>query len=398
MPVIKNLTYPARSAAQTEALKNRIADINDGFKLSGIIPRLGLKGNSLILRYKDTNGKSKEISPRGVDISPPGIVEAQNVAAKISQAIRLGNYSDEWLELEIYRTVEKVVKAVLLAGTVRDDFASKWLKYRSGDRESSTRQKKATLYRYEAKLKRLYKLAEVDDDRPFDRELIDELMNLHSEGTDLRFRAKETLSIVCTVFGVVYSFRGIGKRVKSKPRDIPTDAEIEIGYHKFDNISGRFELPSKEFYQWCYGLISTYGLRPQEIFAIDMAKSFQSATHNWLFLDGSLCEGIKTGDRVIPPLHPKWVELFDLAVPKYIDSLSTDVTNKANQINRFWLRHQIGCRPYDLRHGYAIRGDKLGKTVVGMARAMGHDISTHVKIYQKWISIADQIESFHRQT
>lgn len=392
MPQSKNLTYPARIAVQSENLKNRIKQINADLKHSGILCKLAIRGNSLTIRYTDLTGKSKEISPLGVDKSPSGILTAQNIASKISQAIRLGNYSQKWLDTEIYRKIDK--KKTLTCGAVRDEFPNLWLKYRSGDSESTDRQKMVTLDGYIGALDRLYKLAGISDQRIFDGTLITELLDLYPERSDKRFRAKEVLSVVSTLYGITYNFRGIGKRPAPKQRSLPSDSEIILMFDLFITQQGKTTLDNRKFYQWAFGLIATYGLRPQEVFAIDLDKSFKAITSNWLFLNGKLCQGIKTGNRIVPPLLPEWIDLFDLKTPKYMEG-NARVDTKANNINKFFNRFGIGCKPYDLRHAYAIRSRKY-MSLLDAANAMGHDISTHVKTYQRWISDIDRIESVNQ--
>ena len=185
-PIGKDLQFPAKKLLAAENQIERVKLINQGFKISGNLCRLEVNKNSLLIRYKDLDGKRRSISPPNCDLSPPGILAAQNMATIISQALRLRNYSQEWLDLEIFHKTEKVKPIVLTAGMVRDEFPDKWLKYRSGDKESTDRQKLVTLYRYEVKLKRLYKLGKVDDSTPFDTKLITRLLALFPEHTDLK--------------------------------------------------------------------------------------------------------------------------------------------------------------------------------------------------------------------
>jgi integrase len=395
-PTEPKLGFPDRQLKRAENQVDRIKLINEDFKLSGILCRLGINKKTLFIRYQDLDGNRKTISPPGCDLSPPGILAAQNMATIISQALRLRNYSQEWLDLEIFHKTEKAKAIVLTIGVVQSELTDKWLKYRSGDTESTDRQKLHTLTNYVRALKRLAKLADLTDKHPFDRTTIKLMMDIYPEGSDKRFRAKETLSIICTIFGISYSFKGIGKRPKAKERKLPTDSKIIEKYHSMNCIKYT-SAASAKYYRWVFGILATYGLRPQEIAAIDKSKSFNPDLDNWLFLDGSLCDGIKTGDRAVPPLLSNWVELFDLkSYPDSPYSTKGDPQRRACMIADYFRAHDLGIRPYDLRHAYAIRGDKLGKPLVAMARAMGHDVSTHVKIYQKWISIKDQIESFNR--
>jgi integrase len=398
MPTSKDLSYVARKEKRDLAVIDRIKAINADFKLLGVLCKLQIKGkNGLVIRYRDPFGKQKDISPKGVDRSPDGIHKGEELCKIISQALRLGNYTDEWLETEIYKTLQKEVP--VNAGTVRDEFPERWLKHRSGDKESTDRQKRHTLLNYTNKLAKLYRDAKIADTMLFDGRLISRLLSLEPEGSNARNGTRQTLSVVCSIFGIEYNFKGIGKKPKPKERKIPSDDEILTMYGSFDLIDPGKDpkkIAAKEFYQWVFGILATYGLRPQETFAIDWNNSFKPNTKYWLFLKGSLVEGIKTGDRVIPPLHPQWVDLFDLANMPEASTSTNDVSLMANKINRYFKAHNIGCVPYDLRHAYVIRGDKLGVSAVKMARACGHDVATHVRIYQRYISVADQIESFDK--
>ena len=390
-PIGKDLSYPAKKAIAVENQVDRIKLINQDFKLSGILCRLRINKGSLFIRYQDLDGNRREISPPHCDISPNGILTAQNNASLISQALRLRNYSQEWLDLEIFHKHEKVKPIGLTIGTVRDEFSDRWLKYRSGDKESTNRQKLNTLTTYFRALNRLIKSAKLSDDRLFDATTIKLLIDLHAEGTDKRFRTKETLSIVCTIFGVIYSFRGIGKRPKPSARTLPMDSEIIKIYNSMSYFP-RANPVSAKYYQWVFGILATYGLRPQEIFAIDQSKSFNSELDNWIFLDGKLCDGIKTGDRIIPPLLPEWVELFDLKSYPNSPSTSDDLAKRGHRISEYFQSHKLGIRPYDLRHAYAVRTRRY-MSLLDAANAMGHDVATHTKIYQRWISDTDRIAS-----
>lgn len=391
-PIGKDLSYPAKKAIALENQTERIKLINEGFKLSGVLCRLGINKNTLFIRYQDLEGNRKTISPPGCDLSPPGILAAQNQATIISQALRLRNYSPEWLDLEIFHKTDKVKPIVLTIDTVRNEFPDRWMKYRSGDKESTNRQKLHTLTNYIQGLNRLVKSAKLPDDRPFDLKTIQLLIDLYPEGTDKRFRAKETLSIICVIFGINYNFKGIGKRPKPMSRELPTEIKIVEIYNLMNYIRHASSISTK-YYQWVFGILATYGIRPQEIAAIDKNKSFNSEFDNWLYLDGKLCGGIKTGDRIIPPLLPEWVELFQLkSCPNSPYSDDVDTQKKANAVADYFRIHKLGVRPYDLRHAYAVRTRRY-MSLLDAANAMGHDVATHTKIYQRWISDTDRIAS-----
>jgi hypothetical protein len=79
------------------------------------------------------------------------------------------------------------------------------------------------------------------------------------------------------------------------PKKIPTDQEIVEWYGKISNPQ----------WQYAYAVLATYGLRNHEIFHIE-----------WEFPNVRVIEGktnTATNTRLVYPLHPEWVEQFDLA-------------------------------------------------------------------------------------
>lgn len=175
-------------------------------------------------------------------------------------------------------------------------------------------------------------------------------------------------------------------------RKIPNDEEIIQGYSligmplsaftKRDNIT----LPKQ--WQWSYGMLATYGLRPHELFAVDLEAFIDPKnTFHLVNLNPQLTEGTKTGERScgIPPLYPHWVDLFNLKqinLPYNVGKLS----NKTAKLYIKFKTSNLGFRPYDLRHAYAIRGHRLRVPIKTMADYMGHTVQEHTKTYQRWMN------------
>ncbi|MDJ0616040.1 MAG: integrase [Calothrix sp. MO_192.B10] len=191
-------------------------------------------------------------------------------------------------------------------------------------------------------------------------------------------------------------------------RQVPTDEEIIQGFQQIGSplsiYTSKENAIAPEQWQWMYGMLATYGLRPHELFAIDL-QGFASAKNGFhlVSLNPSLTGGTKTGERTcgIPPLHPHWVELFDLkniTMPEPSGSLS----NQTAKIHIRFRNTNIGFRPYDLRHAYAIRGHRLRVPIKTMADYMGHTVQEHTKTYQRWMNEDVNLEIYrevviHRQ-
>lgn len=143
-------------------------------------------------------------------------------------------------------------------------------------------------------------------------------------------------------------------------------------------------------------MLATYGLRPHEVFAIDLdAYVCPSNKHHLLYLKPELIEGTKTGSRNcgIPPLHYEWVKLFDLKNVKPV-VLIGDLSHKVSDISRKFQKSDIGFKPYDLRHAYAIRGHRLRLPIKAMSDFMRHSVQEHTQTYQRWMDKDTNIEIY----
>ena len=174
-------------------------------------------------------------------------------------------------------------------------------------------------------------------------------------------------------------------------RKIPSDEEIikgfsTIGVDLSSHAGKDATLPQQ--WQWLYGMLATYGLRPHELFAVDL-QAFTDANNKFhlVYLNPSLTGGTKTGERTcgIPPLYPHWVELFDLKNIK-LPSSGGSLSNKTALIHIKFRNIGIGFKPYDLRHAFAIRGHRLQVPIKTMADYMGHTVQEHTKTYQRWMN------------
>lgn len=391
----KDLSYDGMTIRRAQALLNNISNINEDLKYEGYKVGLKIQGQGLQIRYRTSSGKWMYRSPKDVEISAHGIETARRLAFKIGNAVRDGIYTEDWYKAEIVGTVSDSSKPLTWESVILG-FSDLWLKYRSGDATSTDRQKSVSLKRYTTQLRLMDARKPLEPDAVFDSKAINILLALEPEGTDKRFRLRETLSIVCSMYNVTFNFKNIGKRPKAQKRDIPSDDLILATYKSFDVI---LEHPRSSDdtvlgYRWLFAVLATYGLRPQELFAIDLDKSFKTDKSYWLYLDESLTDGLKTGNRWVAPIFTHWVELFDLPNAKYPPLVSKSLGRRVASISDYFRQHKFELTPYSLRHAYAIRGRIIGIELMDMAASMGHDIAMHVKIYQRWIGVDERIKSF----
>ncbi|AFZ00281.1 site-specific recombinase (XisC) [Calothrix sp. PCC 6303] len=183
-------------------------------------------------------------------------------------------------------------------------------------------------------------------------------------------------------------------------RKIPSDEQITQGFELMGTplspYTSKDNLTFPDQWQWGYGMLATYGLRPHELFAVDLEAFCDSEnTFHLVKLNPTLTQGTKTGERScgIPPLHPHWVELFDLKNIKP-PSLGESLSNATAKLHFRFRNLGIGFKPYDLRHGFALRGHRLRVPIKTMSDYMGHSVHEHTKTYQRWMDEDTNLEIY----
>lgn len=184
--------------------------------------------------------------------------------------------------------------------------------------------------------------------------------------TRIRVRYCQTLQALAKFYGLdvnLKPYQGNYSPRKVSPRDLPTDEKIVEVYHSIPNPS----------WQWVYGAIACLGLRPHEVFHLDLSQ----------LPSARVLEG-KTGARVVYPIYPEWVELFKMA-----DVIKPDCSAKNNRdwgdrVAAAFKRYKLPFSPYDLRHAYAIRAMVTGVPDAVAAQWMGHSLLVHNRTYQRW--------------
>lgn len=186
-----------------------------------------------------------------------------------------------------------------------------------------------------------------------------------------RKRACEKLQALAHLAGVKVDLKpyiGNYGNSQTKPRDIPTDEQIIQARSLFDNSPA---------WQWAYGMMAAYGLRPHEIFHCEISQKN---------LTCHVLEG-KTDERICYPLHPNWAEewhLWEIKKPRCSGKTYRDYGKRVTVA--FW-RRDVPFNPYDLRHAYAIRASVIFNLPVAVAAAwMGHSPSVYLQTYQRWIN------------
>ncbi|MBD2449851.1 integrase [Nostoc sp. FACHB-152] len=238
-------------------------------------------------------------------------------------------------------------------------------------------------------------LKKLPQDLPMSAQALEVALERTKPNTSSRFFLVWQLKKFCEFCGIK-NFQTIYSYATPKPtptiRKVPTDEEIIQGFIKIGSplsvYASRENLTEPEQWQWAYGMLATYGLRPHELFAVDIEAFIDSTnTFHLVTLNPSLTEGTKTGERScgIPPIHPHWIELFDLKKVKLPYNEGT-LSNKTAKLQIKFRNAVVGFKPYDLRHAYALRGHRLRVPIKTMADYMGHTVQEHTKTYQRWMN------------
>lgn len=151
------------------------------------------------------------------------------------------------------------------------------------------------------------------------------------------------------------------------PRSLPEDSQIAEWRATITDPG----------WQWVYGMLAAYGLRPHEIYTCDLAD----------FPTVRVDEATKTGSRFVWPLFPEWAETWKLQ--QRVDPPLENIQGYSNaqlgtKTSKFFERWGK-CQAYDLRHCYARRCLEFGYSPEFGAKMMGHSPETHCRIYRRWI-------------
>ncbi|MBD1878084.1 hypothetical protein [Coleofasciculus sp. FACHB-T130] len=390
----KDLSYPAhrkKEALRTEHLQKKLLErlqtTKVNLKTDGVKVQLVRVGNTIALQFSaplrdgdkpTVAGRSTKQYKLGANCSwsVDGLTLADKYARQIGHHLLHKTFTWQWFDSEIAKKTEsKTTETPKTIGELIEEFKVKYFLVKKRGRQSETTFKKW-----------LKQLKALPTDKPLSGELIDQLVQATETGDHKRLSLVSALSIFCNTIGFDYNFKGLKSGYKPKDKKPPTDEEVKQYRLTFQ--------PSKycpgsqwESWRWLYGILATYGLRPHEVWAIDIPKFLDPAnTDNVITLDESLTEGLKTGNRVVFPLHPEWVEEFNLKNVKMPCSIS-NLDDRTSLVCRRFKNLKIPFTPHTLRHAYAIRGHVLGIPVKEMTNNMGHTVQVHTDTYQKYMSI-----------
>jgi len=167
------------------------------------------------------------------------------------------------------------------------------------------------------------------------------------------------------------------------PENLPTDEQIIEIWRSIKNPAWR----------WIYGMLAAYGLRPSEVFRLDLNR-FTRETESLRVL-----ENTKTGARLTFSCPASWREKFELWNGRYpnIRDIVTRTNNElAEKVSQEFRKLQIPHMPKDLRHAWCIRTALAEVPDTIAAKWAGHSVAVHTKTYHQAISEAQHRQVFER--
>jgi integrase len=331
-----------------------IATVNTRLKSAKTGVTLEPKGDRLTLRAtlppKPNSGKDKPYQQRiylGWYANPAGIKRAEAEAHKISENLLKDKFT--WADYQEIEGEQGQAAPLPIVSELVERFKVDKLSQGISDRTWKDD--------YEAVFKYL----------PQDVAVNPAVMIELVKGTKANTRTRRRY---CLAFSILAKFANLEidlsqyignySPTKVQPRNIPSDELIQEWFEKIPNSS----------WQWAFGMMATYGLRPSELAFL----SFESMP----ILD--VMKG-KTGERRIWAIYPEWVEKFKLG-----EVNMPPVKDFGEQTCKQFARYDVPFDPYDLRHAWAIRSMEFGLPIELAAQQMGHSMVVHSRTYHRWIN------------
>ena len=365
---------------------DRLKAVNASLKVSKVRATIGTRGGALYIQatLPPRPGSSKEkphqqkIFP-GLSANPNGLRIAEKEARKILALLECKEFS--WQEYVRFEKEDEKSKTT----------CEYWVKKFEEDYFSSRKRSSQTETTYRSYAKIFKKL-------PQEAELTTEVMRslILSTPPDTRLRQR-----ACTVLKMLSKFSGVPLETSNlsgsynpregKPLEIPNDETIASWYDHIKNPA----------WKWAYGMMATYGLRPHEVFKLDLErfKNPETIVVGELTLrEVQVFSDTKTGFRKVWSLPPRWYDRFNLSeivVPVVGLEQPNEVLGRL--VSQYFKRNaKIPFVPYTLRHAFAIRMILNGIDISIRSQQMGHSVDVHAKTYNRWINDQHHREAFAR--
>lgn len=358
-------------ATADQLIDNAITQANERLKKLKASLTIQRRTRQLVLRgtlpvKPEEKGQLIDLTNRKQQRVPFGVATLENVtqaekkALEVSTALKIGNF--DWSML-----VEERPGAPKTMGEIKMEFEADYWQRRKRDRKAENTWEKS----YQDIFKKI-----PDDDLPNEKNLTQWISQTEPDSKPrqdlirvakalIRFHDEDLFS------KIKWKTRFTCKYVP-KERQLPTDEKIEMIFMSMpDEVA------------WTFGMIATYGLRPQEALQInpEHLRAFVKDERGVFRVDNDT----KTGSRDVYPLHDKWVKKFDLQNPKPLQSNAAKLEHRISHLNKLFTKYGLEGGAYVLRHRYAVRAMELKVPVDIAAKWQGHSVEEHTRTYQKYV-------------
>jgi integrase len=338
-----------------------VDQVNQRLKALNIKVEVLLKGKTLRLRAtlpnKNGVGRSQQPICLGISASPDGIAEMERQAKEVHRQKVEGIFNwDSW------QRSPKV--EVLPASQAIEHFKAHYFKHN---------EIKETTWRdyWVPTFKPL-----LQQNGAITANLLLTLVLATDENTDRRKRTCQKAQNLADFLKIdidLKQYAGNYGHGSLKPRDLPPDKLV---------LEWRDRIPNASW-QWVYGMIAAFGLRPHEVFACEFVNAYTVRVFEEIPDVGET----KTGERIVRAVMPEWAVQWDLLKIKLPPVTASKPGDFGDRNSTQFSRYEIPFPAYNLRHAYAIRGSVVCKmSLPVMAAMMGHSEEVHLKTYHHWLS------------
>ena len=335
--------------------------------------RLYLRGTLPVI--EDPNSTKRYWIPFG-ETTIQGVIDAENKCREVDSYLKYGG-KEWWLLLPDYqkKKVEQVKPQVM--SEIKETFTEAYWKTREKSRK--------TLSTWEKSYTDIF--LKIPDDQLLTESNISNWIDSTQPNSKPRADLIRVIKCLADHVGIKDDIDWKQFRCKYQPkkRTLPTDGYIEATFNSMPRQVA-----------WTFGMIATYGLRPSELFLLteDCYTKFTSESNYRNVLH--ISDDTKTGERIVYPIHPEWVDKFELLDVMPFVTAATKLENIISILNQAFQRHGFNQPAYNLRHRYAIRASELGIAVDIAAKWMGHSVEEHTKTYQKWMDHTTHNKAFDK--
>jgi integrase len=359
-----------------------LSEINARLKAAKSGVAIRQRGDRLyaLATYPPKDGESKPKQrdlPLGFRANPAGLKQAEKLAFKISSQLALKEFN--WADWQGCRESKpQSEREVLTIGEWLERLETNYFERRRRSPKSETTW-------YDDYLKPLKRLPQ---DAPISPEILRQLVVSTEPDSRTRQRycmAVNTFARFTKVDFDATPLRGNYSPKSLTPRVLSTDAEIIELRDSITNLR----------WQYAFGLLGTYGLRPHELCYIDLERLKNDEFLVLTEIDED--NGGKTGGRRVPPLRREWYQHWRLT-DTHLMPIINGPNNKAKgrrvgvELKKYGATHL-----YNLRHAWAVRASVAGFTAETAARWMGHSVTVHERTYHAWLSEASDRQIYEAQ-